>query len=172
MATTAEQARVENHANLTLSDAGDLEGKLTVTFSGLEAARARVDERNADETERKKYFEDTIKGYVPVACEVKLTNQPDWKSSGTPLVAEVDLKVPGWASGAGKHMLVPAALFTGREKKLFDHADRIYPIYTAFPAMESDDVNIQLPTGWQVTSLPAGWKDTGKVVTFNLSAAR
>jgi hypothetical protein len=172
LATTPEQARVERKANLTLSEAGDLEGKLTVTYFGLEAARARVDERNVDETARRKYLEDTIKGFVPVACEVKLTNQPGWKSSDTPLVAEVDLKVPGWASGAGRHMLVPAALFGGNEKQLFVHAERIYPIYSSFPNMESDDLNIQLPAGWTVSSLPAGWKDSGKVVTYNLSAEK
>ena len=166
-----DHARTERRANLTLTDTGDLEGKLTVTFSGLEGARYRVDERNADDTERKKFLEDEVKGYVPAACELKLTNQPDWKSTESALVAEFDLKVPGWASAAGKHLLVAAGILSGRESKLFDHADRIYPIYTEYPYMEADDINIQLPAGWHVATLPSGWKDSGKVVTYNLAAA-
>ena len=127
MTPTSDQARTERRANLTLTDTGDLEGKLTVTYTGMEAARLRLEERNADDTERKKYLEDIVKGYIPAASEVKLTNQPEWKNSALPLVAEFDLKVPGWASGAGRHFLVPVGLFSAREKHVFDHAERVYP---------------------------------------------
>jgi hypothetical protein len=40
------------YSELTLTDRGDLEGKLIVTFTDLEAVRLRGRERNADETER------------------------------------------------------------------------------------------------------------------------
>jgi len=164
------ESRTERRADLTLTETGDLEGKLTVTYTGLEAAQLRQDERNADGTERKTHLENTVKGYIPAACEVKLTNQPEWKNPALPLVAEIDLKVPGWASGAGRHVLIAAGLFSNHEKHLFDHAERIYPIYIDYPYAVSDDIKIQLPTGWQVSSLPPGWKDDGKVVAYTLAA--
>ena len=167
---TSEMARTERHAQLTLSDTGDLEGKLTATYTGLEGARLRQEERNADATERKKYLEDLVKEYTPAASEVSLTNQPEWKNSALPLVAEFSFKVPGWATQAGHHVLVPSGLFGAREKHLFDHAVRIHPIYVEYPYTESDDIEIQLPSGWKVSSLPPGWKDTGKVVTYTLAA--
>jgi hypothetical protein len=170
MTTTPEQARTVRHAELTLSDTGDLEGKLTVTYTGLESARLRVEERNADETERKKYLEDIVKGYVPAACEVKLTNQPEWKNSALPLVAELDLKVPGWASGAGRRFIVPVGLFSAHEKHTFDHDVRVNPIYFEYPFEDSDDISIQIPAGWKIDSLPTGWQDTGRVVTYSLTA--
>ena len=104
---TAAQARTTRHADLTLTDTGDLEGKLTVTYTDMEAARLRLEERNADETERKTFLENIVKGYIPAASEVKLTNLPEWKNSALPLVAEFNLKVPGWASGAGRHVPRP-----------------------------------------------------------------
>ena len=73
------------------------------------------------------------KGSVPVGCEVELTNQPDWKSSSPTLVAEYTLKVPGWVSGAGRRALLPVGLFSAPEKHLFDHAERVQPIYFQFP---------------------------------------
>jgi len=167
---TSDQARAERRANLTLSDTGDLEGKLTVTYTGVEAAQMRREERNADATERKKYLEDAVKEHTSAASEVSLTNQPDWKSSALPLVAEFSFKVPGYAAQAGHHVLIPIGIFGAREKHLFDHAERVHPIYVQYPYTESDDVEIQLPAGWKVSSLPPGWKDTGKVVAYTLAA--
>jgi hypothetical protein len=170
LAPTSAQARTERRANLTLTDAGDLEGKLTVTYTGIEAARLRLEERNADEAERKTALEGIVKGYIPATTEVKLTNQPEWKNPALPLTADFDLKVPSWGANAGRRVLVPVGLFSAREKHLFDHAERVHPIYFEYPYAESDDINIQLPTGWQVSSLPQGWKNTGNPVTYSLAA--
>jgi hypothetical protein len=71
-------SRIERHANLTLSAAtGGLEGKLTITFTGLEGMRRRLEERNEDEADRKKFLEDEAKEYIPVASDVELKNKPD-----------------------------------------------------------------------------------------------
>jgi hypothetical protein len=170
LSPSPDQARTERHASMILTETGDLEGKLTVTYTGLEAARTRRIEKEADETDRKKYLEDTVKESVPAACEVTLTNQPEWKSSESPLVAEFNFKIPGWASQAGRHVLVSTGLFSAREKHLFDHADRVHPIYVDYPYEVADDIDIQLPAGWKISTLPTGWVDTGKVVTYTLTA--
>ena len=166
----SNQARTERRAKLTLSDTGDLEGALTVTYTGIEGAQMRREERNADATARKKYLEDNVKEYASAASEVNLTNQPDWKSSELPLVAEFSFKVPGYAAQAGHHVLIPAGIFGAGEKHLFDHAERVHPIYVQYPYMDSDDIDIQLPAGWKVSTLPPGWKDTGKVVSYTIAA--
>jgi hypothetical protein len=146
---------VERTADLKLvADTGSLEGKLTLTFTGLEASRRRVSERNQDETERKKALEDEVKEYIPVAIDVELINKPDWSSSSPSLVAEFDLKVPGWASGAGRRALLPVGLFTATEKHLFDHTERVHPIYFEIPSQKVDDITVELPDGWQVSTLP------------------
>jgi hypothetical protein len=168
VAPESSQSRIERRASLKLSDTGDLEGKLTVTFTGLEALRRRVDERNVDETERKQFLESQVKDYIPVASEVELANKPDWASSAPTLVAEFNVKVPGWASGAGRRVLVPVGLFSASEKHLFDHADRVHPIYVEFPSQKVDDLTIELPEGWQVSSLPPGENDVGRVVEYTL----
>ena len=62
----------------------------------------RVEERHADEVERKKYLEERLMSQIGSATEAELTNKPDWNGSETPLVAEFDLKIPGWASSAGQ----------------------------------------------------------------------
>jgi len=154
---------------LKLAEAtGGLEGKLRVTFTGLEALERRLEERNADEADRQAFLEEQVREYIPAAIEVELTNKPDWSSSAPTLVAEFDLKVPGWASGAGRRALLPVGLFSATEKHLFEHADRVHPIYFQYPFQKVDDVSIELPLDWQVSSVPPPQTNDGHVVVYTL----
>ena len=164
------ESGIKRQGDLKLTDSGDLEGKLTLTYTGLEASQRRVGERLADAAERKKFLEDEVKGSIPVACEVELTNQPDWKNSTPPLVAEYTLKVPGWVSAAGRRVLLPVGLFGAPEKHLFDHSDRVHPIYFEFPFARVDNINIELPLGWQISTLPAPQKLDAKAAIYTVQA--
>jgi hypothetical protein len=164
----ASESRIERMGKLKLSDTGDLEGKLTVTYVGLEAMYHRVEERNADEVARKKALEEWVTSQIGVAAEAELTNKPDWTSSETPLVAEFNLKIPGWASNAGRRVVVPAAIFTAAEKGVFEHANRVHPIYFEYPHQKADDVTVELPPGWQVSSVPAAQNQDAHIVVYTL----
>jgi hypothetical protein len=107
-----------------------------------------------------------------VGAEVDLTNQPDWKSSSLPLVAEFNLKIPGWAAGAGRRALLSVGIFSAPEKHIFEHAQRVHPIYFQFPSQKVDDVTIDLPLGWQVQSLPPPQNQDGHVVVYNMKAEK
>jgi uncharacterized protein DUF3857 len=163
---------IDRHANLTLMETGDLEGKLTITFTGLEGMKRRLGERNEDDTARKKFLEDEAKQYIPAASEVELTNKPDWSSSSTPLVAEYSLKIPGWAARAGRRAMLPAGIFSASEKRVFDHTARVHPIYFEYPSEKLDDVTITLPPGWLVSSVPPVQDETVKIVGYTLKVDR
>jgi hypothetical protein len=164
-------SKIQRKADLKVDEAtGGLEGKVTVTFTGLEAADRRVEERLADDAQKKKYLEDEVKDSIPAACEVELTNQPDWKGSSPSMTAEYQVKIPGWVAGAGRHALLTLGVFSAPEKHLFDHADRMQPIYFSFPFQREDDVNIDLPLGWQISSVPAPQNQAGHVVGYTLQA--
>jgi len=164
----ASESRIERVGKLKLSDTGDLEGKLTVTYTGLEAMYHRVEERNEDEVARKKFLEELVTAQIGVAAEAELTSKPDWTNSETPLVAEYNLKIPGWASGAGRRVMIPAAIFTAAEKGVFEHANRVQPIYFEYLHEKADDVTVELPPGWQVSSMPPPQDRNGKVMVYSL----
>lgn len=167
----AQEAGIRRKAELKLSsDTGELGGRLVVTYTGLEAADRRVEERFADDIEHKKYLEDEVKQAIPIGCEVELANEPDWKNSASPLVAEYMLKVPGWISAAGRRALMPVGLFSAPEKRLFDHANRVHPIYFEFPFQRSDDITIDLPLGWQISSVPQPQKVDAKAIVYGFEA--
>jgi hypothetical protein len=163
-------SQIQRKADMKLTETGSLEGKVSVTFSGLEALQRRIEERNEDDANRKKFLEDQLREYIPVGIDVELTNKPDWGSSASTLVAEYDLKVQGWASGAGKRALVPMGLFSATEKHVFEHANRVHPIYFEYPFEKIDEVTIDLPLAWKVSSLPAAQNQDAKAVLYVMKA--
>jgi hypothetical protein len=167
----SSDSQIVRKADLNLTQEGSLEGKLTVTFTGLEALWRRIEERHEDEAHRKKFLEDYVKELIPVGSEVELANKPEWASSAPALVAEYSLKVPGWVSGAGKRALFPVGLFSGPEKHMFEHSDRVHPLYFQFMYEKKDDVHIELPLGWQVSSLPKAQNNDAKLVAYTLGVS-
>jgi len=166
----SSESQIIRKADLKLMQDGSLEGKLTVTYTGLEAYWRRVDERQEDDTNRKKFLEDDVRASIPVGIDVDLTNKPDWKSSTPTMVAEFDLKVPGWVSGAGKRAVMPVGLFSAPEKRMCEHTSRVHPLYFHYMSQKTDDITIDLPLGWQVSSLPQPQNNDAKVLSYSLKA--
>ncbi|MGB9075003.1 MAG: DUF3857 domain-containing protein, partial [Terriglobales bacterium] len=164
----ASESQIGRVGKLELSESGDLEGKLTVTYTGLEAMYQRMEERHADEVARKRFLEEQVTLQIGMTASAELTNKPDWTSSETPLIAEFNLKIPGWASNAGRRVMIPAAIFTAAEKGLFEHANRVHPIYFSYPYEKADDVTIELPSGWQVSSVPPPQNQDVKALAYNM----
>ena len=164
----SSESCINRTAVLSLSENGDLEGKLTITFTGLEAMQRRREERNEDETDRRKFLEEQAKEYIPAASELDLTNKPEWNSSSRDLVAEYKMKIPGWMSGAGRRAMLPVGIFSAPEKRVFEHTERVHPIYFEYPFEKIDDVTIILPVGWQVGSLPPAKTQDAKAVFYEL----
>ena len=166
----AAESRVERKVTMKLTPSGTLEGKVTVTYSGLEASWRRIVERHEDATERQKFLEQDLEAGVPVGIDGKLTNTPDWTGSDTPLVAEFDFRVPGWVAAAGNRSLMPVGLFGSSEKHMFEHSARVHPLYFMFPYQHTDEIAIELPPGWQVSSVPEARAADIKVATYHSSA--
>jgi len=162
----SSQSKIERKADLKLNEDGSLSGTLTITFSGLEALSRRNDWREQDETARKKFLEDQVREYIPVGIDVELKNKPEWSVAAPTLVAVYDLKVPGWASAAGRRALLPFGLFSATEKQLFDHTNRVHPLYFEYPFQKEDEVTIQLPLGWQVSSVPKDLNQDAKAAVY------
>jgi hypothetical protein len=165
----ASTSRIERHAVLKLA-AGTLEGKLIVRYTGLEASGRRLSQRAEDDTGRRQFLERQIEEMVPVGIDVKLSNSPDWGESDATLVAEYELRVPGWTTGAGRRELLPVGLFGGAERHTFEHATRLHPMYFEYPREYLDDVTIELPAGWHVDSVPQARAADLKVLRYKSSA--
>jgi Domain of Unknown Function with PDB structure (DUF3857)/Domain of Unknown Function with PDB structure (DUF3858) len=161
-------SKIQHKANLKLTDEGALQGKVTMSFTGLEAMSRRRELVMQDDTARKKFLEEELKQFIPAAAEVDLTNTPDWKNSEAPLVAEFQVKVDGWVSGAGRKAILPVGIFSEAEKHTFEHADRTQPVYFPYQYMKEDDITVELPPGWQVTTVPPAEDMDAKAAQYTL----
>lgn len=159
---------VSRSASFRVTEDGELQGSLKVTYSGLEALWRRLEERQEDQTEKSRFLEDQVKAWIPVTAEVKLANQPDWNSSDVNLVAEFDVKARDWTVPAGQRQLVPVGFFSAPEKHLFEHAIRRYPLYFDFPTETQDNVNLQFPSSWAVTSIPPAQNHDYQLIAYSL----
>ena len=165
-----KESRLERNATFTLDENGSLEGRLVVTFTGLEALTRRLKMRNEDGRTRKEWLEDEVKGYVPTGIDVTLANSPDWGASTNMLRAEFDLRIPGFAERAGSRLLLPLAVFRAHEGRMFTHAERVRPIYFDFPFTYEDAVVITTPAGYVPTGLPDPFtRDAGAVHYRNIA---
>jgi hypothetical protein len=150
----ASLSLVQRKATLHLDESGSIQGKVVVTYTGLEALSRRLRERNDDGPARTQFLQDDLKRAVPAGSDVTLTNEPDWRSSDPQLTAEYDLKIPGWVSAAGRYHLLTVGLFGAEEKQEFVAAERSYPVYFEFAFDHHDDVTVELPSGWRMSSVP------------------
>jgi hypothetical protein len=151
--SVASDSRIERHGTFEF-DSGTLAGKVTVTYTGLEASWRRLDERSEDNVAREKFLEEDLEGYIPTGVHVKLTNSPDWGGWDTPLVAAYDLEIPGWAAPAGRRSMLPMGIFGAAEKHAFEHATRVHPLSFEYCYQHVDDVTINVPPPWRFESIP------------------
>jgi hypothetical protein len=146
-----------------------LEGKVTISFTGLDAMYHRMQEHNEDSVARKQYLEDLLKAQIPIASEVEVTKEPEWNSAEIPLQAEFTVKIPNWASSTGRRILLPLGIFSKSEKTMFVSSERIHPVYFTYPYSERDDVTIELPPTWQALSMPPAQKQEGNGVLYSMT---
>jgi hypothetical protein len=165
----SSSTEVRRTADLTLAEDGTVEGKLAVTFTGQQAYALRINTMLKDDAGRRLFLENKIKEYAAPGTEVELTNKPDLFSSAPSLVAEFHMKSPGWASITSKRGILPVGLFGFSQKHLFETARRTYPVYFEYPEGEIDEINIQMPAGWQVGSLPAPKAIDMKAAKYDLA---
>jgi hypothetical protein len=142
-------------ANMTLGEDGSLKGNIVLEFKGAEALEHRLDAIDRDEAGRKKDLEDELKQWLPTGSVVKMAIAQGWEDGDAPLVARFDVEVPNYATLAGKRLLIPAFLFQSKENQAFAHAQRKYPLYFPYPFTENDIVNLQVPSGFTLESIPA-----------------
>ncbi len=154
------QALTRRTGEFSLSAEGDLTGQLIAEYNGLEALELRLDSLDSDDAGRAKSLEDSLKELLPNGANVKLVDVKGWAGTEEPLVATYKIEVSSFATFAGKRALLPSFLFDVKQLDAFKHAERKYPVYFTYPFAEIDAVNITLPPGYKVDSLPAKSKIT------------
>jgi hypothetical protein len=138
----------------TLSEDGGLRGQVLLAFTSQEALVHRLSGIRTDEAGRKKELEDEVQEMLPRGSHVELTSTSGWDDPDAQLKAFFKVEISSFASNAGKHTILPAGIFETRQRQPFGHGERKNPVYFSYPYYTIDDVQITLPPGLRVESLP------------------
>ncbi len=168
----SNQAILERVAHLQFLEDGTLQGKLEVSFTGLQALEQRLEIYREDETGKRKAIQDLMKKWFPAGATLEITNAPKWESSEEPLNIECTLTLPNFAASTGRRVLLPAGVFQANQRHPFQNATRVHPIYFGHPFQEVDDVSIELPPSLDVESLPPSRSEEANWAVFKTSRSR
>lgn len=153
-AAAYSQAVINRTADVVLDVDGSLRGELLVQYNGSEALERRLEAMTTDEPGRKKILEDDVLEWLPAGASATLKDAQAWESGDDPLEARFEIIVPGYASLVGKRLLAPACLFRAKMKDAFKQQERKFPVYFPFAFTENDRLNIKVPSGVSVESVP------------------
>jgi Domain of Unknown Function with PDB structure (DUF3857) len=163
-------ATIVRHADITVDNDMEINGKLQIDFTGLEAANRRYDNRDEDEAGRKKVLGDEIKQWLAVDSTFEVTSITNWDQVDAPLHVEGTVKVPAAVSGSVQRMLLPMDLFQTTEVGYFQSQKRTNAVVFPYPYQKVDDLVIHCPLGYKAQALPDPQKITPGPVSYQISA--
>ena len=135
---------------LTLTQDGSAKGKIGIAWAGEEALVHRLSGLKTDAAGRKKELEDEMKSTLPAGALVQLDAASGWDDAEAQLTATFTVEIPGYASIAGKRLMLPKDLFQTHSKTPFAHADRKNPVYFNYPFYSMDETIVTFPAGYSV----------------------
>ncbi len=164
-----DRAVVLRTARVTLDDQGSLKGHVTVTFEGGEALERRLLDLQTDEAGRNKGLEEEVASWLPPQSTVKMNYSKGWQETGGSIIADMEIEIPSYASKVGKRLLLPSSLFPTKQKAVFLHAERKYPVYFPYAFSELDVTVIKMPAGYSAETIPESLELKPKFGTYRNS---
>ncbi len=152
--TVAESAAITRKAVLEIDDDGKLSGRIEVLFEGQEALTRKLSNIDSDETGRRKDIKEEIENWLPSGAVFNLDEVTGWESAGVPLRATGTVEIADFGVSTGRRLIVPLDLFSVRSPHPFPSSIRVHPVYYRYPYQHTDDVEIKIPEGLSVESLP------------------
>jgi len=139
-------------ADLKLSAEGDLEGTVRIELHGHRAVSHRIDlgdtKADAREKELREELAKRIPGAELTALEVEALDDPE-----VPLVLKYRVRVPAYATRAGKRIVLSPSFFQRGVPTRFTASERRTPVWFRTGWLEEDEVRIELPEGWAAADL-------------------
>jgi len=149
-----DRAEILRTARVALDDQGSLKGHVTITFDGGEALERRLLDLQTDEAGRNKGLEEEVTSWLPPQSTARMNYSKGWQETGGTVIVDMEIEVPSYAAKAGKRLLLPSSLFPTKQKDVFRHAERKYPVYFPYAFSELDLTVIKMPAGYSAETIP------------------
>ena len=134
---------------VTLNEDGTIEGKLRKSYTDYRAYIFRNAYDNVDEEDYLEKYENKNNGIEVSNYEIKNKN-----AIGKPVTESLDFFMDSQAQVIGDKLYFTPLFYNATKENPFKLDDRNYPIDFAYPWEEKYIMNINIPEGYKVVSLP------------------
>lgn len=170
--SAAPAASLDQHeAHLKLSTEGALSGEVQVSYTGHRAEEYRSELRNRSAAQREEWLHDHVGRIFPESdvTNVTLENLDD---PARPVSMKYHLDAPHFAEVTGKRILFQPSVFRRAQGSPFTASDRKLAIEFPYAWKEVDQINIELPDGFDLDSADnPGGLNLGNMGNYTLQMA-
>lgn len=149
-----EQSEAKRTGKFKLSEDGTLEGTIRIEYTGHLANQYKLDNYKDSDNRREENLKDKVKETMSTA-EVSAISIQNVTDPDKPFIYEFNVKVPNYAQKTGKRIFLQPGVFTFGTEPAFSAATRKYDIFFHHPWSENDNVEIQLPKGFELENADA-----------------
>ncbi len=151
---------------------GTLEGTVKIEYTGHLAETYKLNYYDNSPQKREEALKEEFKAQIPNAelSEISIDNITDPEK---PVIYQFKVKVPNYGQPAGKRLFFQPGFFEYGKKPLFASSTRQYSIYFHYPWSENDDIEIQLPEGYELDNAnqPGEMGDPGNISKLDIRIA-
>jgi hypothetical protein len=148
-----KDSQLSRNADLKIDEHGAVSGMVRVVMSGVPALNWRQSALRLDDEALHHDYDQAIRDDYPPGVEVKLDHFIGLTDPDHLLMAV--LKVEGTlGTSTGHRVLLPANFFVPNSYRLFSEQTRETPVDLRYPITRKDTLNLTLPAGFKVESLP------------------
>ncbi|MFK7750737.1 MAG: transglutaminase domain-containing protein [Kordia sp.] len=135
--------------NVTLDENGDITGKQRTQFTSHNALNFRESYSEADKEDYLERLENNIED-----IEIEDHKVTNYKKLGKPVLESYSFEKESQGEVIGDKMYFSPLFFLATSENVFKAEERVYPVDFGYPWKRKIMMNIQLPEGYEVESLP------------------
>jgi hypothetical protein len=166
-----DRSVVKRDFDLRLDKDGGLTGVAVLTCTGQEALGLRLEYLGLSDEETRKSLAEKLTAALPGGRAVVRTveNMANFEDE---LRIEFDIAIPGVAAPAGGRLILPVVPYKTTWRDSFQHARRIDSVYFPYPCREYDEIDITVPEGMVIETVPGAATTERTFARYALTAER
>lgn len=153
-----------------LLEDGTLEGTARIEYDGHQAISRRRDGYMDSPNKREEDFKEEVQKRVSTA-EISAISIENFEDVSKPLAYSFKVRIPNYAQKTGKRVFFQPGFFEYGSNPVFSASTRTHDIYFPYPWSEQDEIEIEMPKGFELESAesPGDIADTGKIGELKIS---
>lgn len=147
--SSADRSLAKRTGKFKLLEDGTLEGTVKIEYSGHLGYLYKMNNYDDSPAKREESLKEEVKKQIS-AAEISAISIDNVNDPEKPFVYQYKVRVPNYAQKTGKRLFLQPGFFEYGTNPLFSSETRKYDIYFQYPWAESDDIEIELPNGFQL----------------------